>query len=159
MKNKIEKNNLERYAPLGISLSSEIFYYKLIMIISTLWSMQFIVRYLQELNELYYRERHTIFRDDIQIVSFEHLMNGVFFLFGVAFIYAIIISVYHYFYHYQGSKMMYLMKRLPNKWELHKRCLVLPIVAVAFTIGYIWILRILYYAIYLICTPQRYLAI
>ncbi len=37
------------------------------------------------------------------------------------------LAVYHYIYHYQESKSIYTMRRLPDRWELHRRCLTFPI--------------------------------
>lgn len=38
---------------------------------------------------------------------------------------------YHYIYHHQGSKSIYTMRRLPDRWELARRCLTIPL-SVAF---------------------------
>lgn len=161
-KNSLQKEEhrswMERYAPPGIPLASEKLYYKIAMVISTLWSMLFLIHYVQALNSLYYMERgRKVWVEDVVMKPFEELTDGAFSIFGVVLIYTIFIAAYHYFYHYQGSKMMYLMKRLPDKWELHRRCLTLPIAAFIITIFYVLVLRALYYAIYLIFTPQQYL--
>ena len=33
----------------------------------------------------------------------------------------------HYFYHFHDGRSIYLMRRLPDRWELHRRCLFLPL--------------------------------
>lgn len=62
---------------------------------------------------------------------------------------------YYYTYHYQGSKMMYLMKRLPDKWEVHRRCWTLPLAGTALLCVWMLVLRMLYFAIYMVCTPSQ----
>lgn len=33
----------------------------------------------------------------------------------------------HYLYHFRDGRSIYLMRRLPDRWELHRRCLFLPL--------------------------------
>lgn len=61
--------------------------------------------------------------------------------------------VYHYAYHLQDSKSIYLMRRLPNRWELHRRCLTLPLLAIVICLLVAVILLLIYYGIYTIATP------
>ena len=41
------------------------------------------------------------------------------------------LAAWHYCYHYQDSRSIYLMRRLPNRRELWRRCLGLPLLGVA----------------------------
>ena len=147
---------LDRYAPLGIPLSSEIGGYLATLLFDTVWSMGIVLRYLEARRRLYvYVDQTWVLIEGAKIAPFKAFIDNGFLAFWGIGIYAIAIMVYHYFYHYQGSKMMYLMKRLPNRWELHKRCFTLPIAAVILAIGYRYLLEGIYYAIYLIFTPNQ----
>ena len=156
MKDKTKGSVLCRYTPLGIPLETEVKCYIAILIVSTIGSMQVLLRYLEARRALYeYVNQKWVLIEGAKIVPFEALTINCFTVFIVVWIYMAAIVVYHYFYHYQGSKMMYLMKRLPNRFELHKRCLVLPVAGVLFAIGYRYFLELLYYAIYIIFTPSQ----
>lgn len=37
------------------------------------------------------------------------------------------LALVHLLSHYQESRSIYLMRRLPDRWELHRRCLFLPL--------------------------------
>ena len=67
----------------------------------------------------------------------------------------IALGIYHYFYHYIDSKSIYLMKRLPKKSDLYKRCFTYPILIVVISLAIALILLILYYNIYLLITPEQ----
>lgn len=147
---------MEKYAPLGINLAAEVVYYVITMTVGTFWSFNFFLRYMEDRNSLFeWWDGEQVIMEGAMVRTFEELTENVFVIFGIILIYTIIITVYHYLYHYQGSKMMYLMKRLPDKWEVHKRCLVLPAAAFFITITYMGILRMLYYAVYIFFTPHQ----
>lgn len=151
-----ERRWMENYAPPGIPFKQEMAYWELAMIGSTLWSMWFIVQYLESRSYLYETiAGKRVLIEGAMMPSFEDLMKGRFEVFYLVIIYCVIISAYHYFYHYQGSKMMYLMKRLPNKWEVHVRCLLLPICGSVIAVVEMLVLKMLYYAIYILCTPPE----
>jgi amino acid transporter len=63
--------------------------------------------------------------------------------------------LYHYAYHYQGSKNIYLMRRLPNRWELHKRCVTLPLLAALICLLSVLVLLCIYLGIYMTATPRE----
>ena len=76
----------------------------------------------------------------------QHVIFGI-----LAFIFA---SAIHYAYYRADSKSIYLMRRLPNSFELHRRCLLLPaLYAVDFLLMGA-VLLFIYYAIYMISTPE-----
>ena len=65
-----------------------------------------------------------------------------------------VLAVYHYYYHYHGSKSIYLMRRLPARWELARRCLALPAAAVgAAALGAALLLGC-YYGFYRLAAPE-----
>lgn len=147
---------LENYAPLGIGVSTEVGWFLAGGIAATLHSMMFLLNYISARNELYMRKATgMVLMEGAIIRAFESLTEHVFLTFYLVEIVILLVVVYHYFYHYQGSKMMYLMKRLPDKWELHKRCWTLPIAGAALLGAWMFVLNMLYYAIYILCTPSQ----
>lgn len=67
------------------------------------------------------------------------------------------LAAYHYYYHYNGSKSIYLMRRLKNPLELHKRCLTLPVLAAGITFAIAFLLLCAYYGCYMSAVPAEYL--
>lgn len=66
----------------------------------------------------------------------------------------VLLAVWHYRYHRQGSMSIYLMRRLPDRWLLHRRCLALPALVVAAAVLVALALLLGYYALYLWVTPE-----
>ena len=147
---------MENYAPPGIQLSKEMNYWKLVMAICTCWCLQFPFRYVQELNGLYeIRAGKKYLMDNVFMPGFELISMGLFEVFSIAIAFSVCMLVYHYNYHNQGSRIMYLMRRLPNKWEVHIRCITLPVITVVISVVYMHMLRMIFYAIYILCTPPQ----
>ena len=65
------------------------------------------------------------------------------------------VLLFDYLYYYQGSKSIYLMRRLPNRWEMHRRSITLPFAAFVIAVMTEIALWLLYYGIYLVCTPAQ----
>ena len=91
-----------------------------------------------------------------KMLPFAELLSGklnMFYLLSAAMIVVIILN---YAYHRQGSKSVYMMKRLPNRLEMHKRCITLPLVGVLLAIITAGVLcLLLYYGIYIRQTPVQ----
>ena len=155
-RNSSDKSWMERYAPLGINLAQEVLYWVMTMTISTVWSMQYLLRYGDAYQGLFeWIGKRKVLMEGAMMPAFEVLTENLFEVFFLVLIYCVLTAVYHYFYHYQGSKMMYLMKRLPKKSELHIRCWSLPVVGAVAAGVWMLLLKAIYYAIYLLCTPSQ----
>lgn len=93
------------------------------------------------------------------ITSQGHVSNWfsepVFFHFLFLFLGAILLAVYNYSGFRNGSKSHYLMRRLPDRWEYHRRCLTLPLLTILAGLVLIPVLLGLYYAIYIHFTPEQ----
>ena len=60
----------------------------------------------------------------------------------------------HYVGHYrEGSRPAYLMRRLPDRWENHRRCLAIPAATVAATAVLLAGSLALFYGAYMLFTP------
>lgn len=65
------------------------------------------------------------------------------------------LAAWHYFYHYQDSRSIYLMRRLPNRRELWRRCLAIPLLGLA-ACGALCAIHVpVAYAIYRFSTPAQ----
>lgn len=153
---KEEKSRLDKYAPMGINIAKEVMLYIMLMTISVFNSLLFIGRYLSERGALYeWVAGKRVLNEEAKIPAFSKLIEGCFVCFGIAIVVMVAILFYHYIYHYQESKSIYLMRRLTNKWELHRRCMAMPIGAIVVAIVIMIILYFVYQGIYLFFTPQQ----
>ena len=82
-----------------------------------------------------------------RMLPFEELLPGTFTIMAIAAFGFVIAAVMFYLYHYQGCRSIYTMKRLPDQWELWRRCLMLPIaflllsaICTVILIGLYWLL-------------------
>lgn len=57
-------------------------------------------------------------------------------------------AVQNYQSHYKDSRSIYLMRRLPDRWELHRRCLILPLLELAMTLFLLAALTVGFYFLY-----------
>ena len=147
---------LEKYAPLGVNVYSGLKWDIAGVVLATLQSMLFFMRYGIARGALYeeYAGKKVLIEGAV-IEDFAILTKGIFSCFYIVCV-SILLSVgYNYLYHFQGSKMIYLMKRLPDKWELYRRCLTLPIAGALIIATWGLVLRMIYFAIYMLCTPSQ----
>lgn len=147
---------LEKHAPLGIEIQNEVGIYILGVIVSTCQSLLFFLNYVNARAELYdYYGTKKVLIEGMKIQEFSYLIDKLFSFGTIVCIACLMMVAVHYMYHYQGSKMMYLMKRLPDKWELHKRCWTLPITGCVLMAAWMFVLRMIFYAVYILCTPSQ----
>lgn len=153
---KEKRSRIESYVPPGIYPVQEIRYWLVLLIVATLWCVPYVFRYLEQRDALYViRAGRKVLMEGVVIVPFEELTGQLFDVFYLLILYCAIVTAYHYYYHYQGSRMMYLMRRLPNKWEVHIRCLFLPLAGSVLAVLYAVLLKLLFFAIYIFCTPSQ----
>ncbi len=149
---------MNKYAPLGINLRLELIGYWMTITAGILLSFSFFLDYYANLNSLYEigsKDKYLI--EGAKMIPFEALMEGR--LNGFVFVAIILVAltIGHYAYHYnnQGSKSIYLMKRLPNRWDLHRRCLALPALGTVILVIIMILLWFIYMGIYYFFTPQQ----
>ena len=151
------KIDLSRFVPLGLEGEKEGQWILLGWGISALAAMiQFANQYHDALSRLY---NHMLGgRRLIQgavMTPFSELVLGCEFGFVLMCLGLALLAVYHYHYHTQSSKPIYLMRRLPNSWELHIRCLGMPVMGAVGALAILGLLTILFFVIYLRCTPEQ----
>lgn len=149
------KSLLRPYAPAGFPIELEIKIFFWAMGLSALYSIGFLKRYLAaraSLFEITLTGQKVILPGALmpKMTSLIHDAFAGFLLIGIL---AAAGVIYHYLYHKQGSKSIYLMKRLPDPMELPRRCLSLPLLGTALSFIAALLLFLFYYGIYLIFTP------
>ena len=159
MRRKVDVTKFEKYTPPGIDFVNQ---FKLCMCgwsAAIGWSISYLVKYATARAELYeYSLKGPVIREGAVITSFYDLVHeGLDSFDGFAVFYLVMLGVlvYHYIYYYQGSKSIYLMRRLPDKWEMHRRSVALPLTMLMLGVITKMALWMLYYGIYLMCTPQE----
>ena len=151
-----EKSWLDKYAPVGVNLAQEVLGYVMAATFSVAYSSLFLGRYMEARDEMYeWVNGKKVLIDGAMMPRFETLIDGCFIVFVIALIGMASVTIYHYLYHYQGTKSIYVMRRLENKWELHRRCITLPIAAMLITAMIAVVLYFVYQGIYLMLTPQQ----
>jgi len=92
------------------------------------------------------------------MTDFSVILDDCLISFNVLGVYFLGVVVWRYLYYRQGSKSIYLMKRLPDRWEIHKRAWILPLLAVAATLAAAFVVMLLYFGFYMLATPKQCIA-
>lgn len=153
----MKKIDLTRHAPLGIRLDWEIQFFAAGWIGSALYSFGFLLKYYNLLSDLYiYRSGSTRELDLSRVMpDFYTVLDDSLRFYLIFALCMLLLIIYHYAFHHMGSKSIYTMRRLPNKWELHRRCLALPIASALILLAAAGITMLLWFAVYMLCTPEQ----
>ena len=151
------KKDLTYYAPPGMELKQEKKIFVTGMILSSLFSlMVFGIEFSDCLEKLYWKngaERTVI--PGAMMTNFVELFGEAFIGFKVVFALMIAAAVMHYTYHFLESKSIYTMRRLPSVWELHRRCLTLPVGGMIISKGTAFLIVWICYGFYVGLTPAE----
>jgi len=152
----MKRFQLDRYAPPGINLHGEKTFFIAGMLLSTLYSVTFLSRFGRYKDDLYHRVRgENVLIPGAVMQDFDFLLDKALWGFFLLCFCLVLLAAYHYAYHRQGSKSIYLMRRLPSKLELHRRCLTLPIAGILIALLTAFLLLLIYYAVYMNVTPAE----
>ena len=148
--------------PLGLSPSTEFSAFAMPLIAAAIYSIGHFFLYFDYcLGGLYKDAKRTILYSSedpyVSMLPFWNIAKDGYRGFLIIAVILIWAAWYHYHYHRQGSKSIYLMQRLPAKNELRKRCLTLPITAAAITAAIALALTAIYYICYITMTPEPFL--
>lgn len=123
------------------------------------WSLTFFLRYISAYGALYrvvnYRR---VLIPGAKMQPFSEVLGPSLWGFALAALAGVGLAALHYSSFYRGSRSVYLMRRLPDPLEWHRRCLALPcacIIACAALAAALWGL---FYLFYLNVTPAQCLA-
>lgn len=149
------KLDLSRFAPPGWNLETEKRIFGWGMALSTLFSMSYIINFLSERQALYWKIGTEVqLRPDAVMPDFVDVLHPLLMGFPLLALCLAAFIPLRYAYHHQGSKSIYLMRRLPDRWERHRRCWTLPLLGIAACLLAAFILLLIYYAIYMAATPE-----
>ena len=155
MKNNFYKT-LARYLPLGLDTKATFQRICVVFDIAFLFTLPAPLCIYAQYNNLFYKEGgKKIFYKDTMMPMFSEIILPWFLLFGVILLGCIIAIVTFYLYHRQGSMSIYTMRRLPDRWDLHRRCLTVPLLSALLAIVIAALLMALYYAFYCWLVPFR----
>ena len=122
---------------------------------SLIYSGIFLVRFADACGELYeYQGMEQVLIEGARMERFRVLLDNGLAGFAITALVMLLFSIYHYLYHFQDSKSIYLMRRLPRRWELHRRCLTLPVAAAVLSLAAAVAMQGFYFGIYLVFTPK-----
>ena len=146
----------KRNSPPGIDLGQEWRVFLIGNIASVIVSLfAFLAKYIDARDQLFvYEIDRKILKEGAIIAPFSSLFSIYFLGFVLVALFLLGYVIYHYSYFRQESMSIYLMKRLPDKRELHKRALTVPVLAVLATICVALAAVLLYFVIYLLATPR-----
>lgn len=157
MKRKITRPfDPTRYVPAGISWQKELGKLGIWLGVCAVWGfMTFLMQYLPDQSDLMEWVEGERFLIPGSVMSdFHESMNLVLLLFPMACLYLVWTAVAYYQYHREGSMSIYLMRRLPDRWELHRRCLVFPFAGLVLCGIAAFLTVVLCYIYYMVATPE-----
>ena len=117
-------------------------------------SFRFLMRYFSARGSLYgyVNGKHQRIANRFMLPFVELLQGSFTFMAIVALGFALSTAIF-YLYHYQGCRSIYTMKRLPNRWELWRRCFTVPAAFVILSGITTMILIGLYWLLWRFATP------
>lgn len=151
------KIDLSRFAPLGLDANREWQWLLTGWIVAGISAiLNFSNQYTDALSRLYlYGLGTRTLIAGRRIEAFSRLVLGCDVGFSLVCLAMVLLGIYHYHYHSQDSKPIYLMRRLPSSWELHIRCLGIPVMGAVGAMAILGVLTVAFYLIYYFCTPAQ----
>lgn len=116
----------------------------------------FALSYRSALAECYYwyRNRKMLF-PDAHIADFANIMAHCYWGFWMYLAYLIGVAGNNYYSFYQPTKSIYVMKRIPNAGELHRRCLTVPLLGLAMGLVVMALCTLAFGLYYTLATPAE----
>ena len=155
----MKRLDFQRYTPPEWGTSGWIIMSRIALVVAVCASFAFFGDYINAWNRLYtYHQllsnNHWELIPGAVIAPFSALIFGKFYLFHVywACLLMEVLDCYGSF--RRGSRSIYLMRRLPDKWELHRRCWGRPLIFFLQSLALMACLTAFYFLIYLVFTPK-----
>ena len=155
----LNRLDLKRHAPPGIELK----YLKNTLAwgltVAGFYSMGFLIRF-SDLRRMIF-EPGPVLKPGQRVPEFYELI--VTYNWDPLIIFRILIpcmlafTIYHYLYCRTGSMSVYLLRRLPKRWEYHRRCWALPVGCALLVFAVEVLFLLLYFGIYVWTIPDEYL--
>lgn len=145
----------ERYAPPGADVGKQINRFSGQILLAVFYALIcFLLRYLPARSNLYYfTSGQHILRPDAVMPDFTEMTAHMFLFHIILFLILLGRIAGNYASFFRGSKSIYLMKRLPDPMERHRRCLALPLAGIAVIVLTAIIVLLISFMVYLRFTP------
>lgn len=121
---------------------------------SLFYSFTFWHKYFDKYWELFTLNGETWSLSGEMMTSFGRLHSGTMTAFKFFAVLCTVFIIYYYSYYRQGSKSIYLMRRLPNRFELFKRTITMPLIMCLSFIAASALTTAIYYLLYVLITPD-----
>lgn len=149
--------DISRLAPPGISIRQEIKYFGMglaaaLCIAVLAYGVSLRTAY-DMLFDRYGVDR--ILRADAMMPDFISLLGMSLSFFYIVALCSLATAVFHHLSYYSGSKSIFLMRRLPQRWEILRRNITLPIVGAAISLLAAFLLMLLFLVVYYLVTPDQ----
>ncbi|MDY3239944.1 MAG: hypothetical protein SOW80_07465 [Anaerovoracaceae bacterium] len=147
----------ERYVPPDVDVGKQINLFSGQILLASVYGLGcFLLRYLTARSNLYYfTGGQHILRPDAVMPDFTEMTAHMFLFHVILFLILLGRIAGNYASFYRGSKSIYLMKRLPDPMERHRRCLALPLAGTAVIALTALIVLLICYTVYLLFTPAQ----
>lgn len=150
-------DKIRKIIPVGYKPERELWISGSVIIMAVLRSLLYFLSYYSAYNALFnvYGGKKILIENAAMPDFCDIIDDGFFDVFKVAvFIFLAMIAV-NYGYHLRDSKSIYTMRRLPDKYELHVRCIALPAISVMLCAFLSFALLMVFYSHYMTATPDE----
>ena len=155
MRSKLEP--LARLFPMGWPWSNEVMGAACAAALSALTAFAlFVYRFGSAVDDLYTYAPVSWERELIpgaMVPPYPQVLSGAFLFFAATALALALLPIAHFLFHRQGARSDYLMRRLPQRWELARRCLGGSALLLAGTVLTAAVLFGLFFICYLAFTP------
>ena len=148
-----ERFQLPGYDPKGDEKTT----FHVMLVMSILVSLIFIGRFSNAKDRLYYTDYETGKRflwENAVMPDFEYILSWTLSGFFITAVICLIYIGVRYAYLHKESKSIYLMRRLPRRGEILRRCAAVPAWHALQCIIWAFGLLLVFFAIYMIATPS-----
>lgn len=145
------------HTPPGMPMKGEYGFFITGWCAALLYTLLFVLRYVNARADLYGCDPATgrrVLLAGAVITDFSELFDGAWTGFFLLAVCMVGFAVWHYAYFRLGTQSIYLMRRLPDPWELHRRCLTLPCLCIAVCLVSAGLCLWFSYLIYVCFTPD-----
>ena len=152
----MKKPDLSPLVPPGVNGATEVHWTLIGVGLSTAAGL---LGFLFRLNQHCRRARWDLEATGIpgEIGTFRVILDGNLFCFALVNLAMAGMLLYHIDLHYRGSRSIYLMRRLPQRWELLRRCAALPLLGLLCSVLVWGLLQPLLFWMYLTIPPRSFL--
>jgi len=125
------------------------------LIACAVFSAGFFFRLSDAVERLYQRGPEKLLRPDALAPDFPALLGRSLWLFAVLAVLMLLFAAMRYAYFYRDSRSVYLMRRLPDAWEMHRLCWREPLRRAVICLAAGIVLKLLYFGVYLLAVPGQ----